>query len=199
MTRKEMKANAKAAIKGHVWMLLLIFIIAALIEGVCNVVPVVGSLASVFVVMPAIVYGLLVIYFKVADKKEFEIADLFEGFKEARFWGMFKGMFFSGLYTMLWSCLLVVPGIIKSFSYSMTQFILAEDPKMGANDAITLSRKMMDGHKWEYFVFILSFIGWMLLACLTFGLLYIWLLPYMQTAQVNFYRYVKADYEAKNK
>ena len=197
MTRQEMKANAKASIKGHIWMLLLIFIIAAAIEGVCSIIPVVGSLASFFVVTPAITFGLLIIYFHVANNEAFEIAELFEAFKGAKFWSMFKVIFFSGLYTMLWSCLLVVPGIIKAFSYSMAQFIIAENPTMGANDAITLSRKMMDGHKWEYFVFILSFIGWCLLACLTFGLLYIWLLPYMQTAQINFYKNVKAAYEGK--
>ena len=98
---------------------------------------------------------------------------------------------------MLWSCLLVVPGIIKSFSYSQAQLIIAENPTMSANEAITLSRKMMDGHKWEYFVFILSFILWFLLVGVTFGIAGIYVIPYVQTAQINFYKKVKAEYAAK--
>ena len=75
-----------------------------------------------------------------------------------------------GLYAFLWSLLLFIPGIIKAFSYSATFFLLRENPDLGANEAITMSRKLMDGHKMEAFTLGLSFIGWWLLVIFTFGL-----------------------------
>ncbi len=79
-------------------------------------------------------------------------------------WKGFCMNFLTGLYIGLWSLLLVIPGIVKSYSYAMTPFILSENPDMPANDAITASRELMDGHKWDLFCLYLSFIGWNLLA-----------------------------------
>lgn len=73
------------------------------------------------------------------------------------------------VYTLLWTLLLVIPGIIKAYSYSMTFYILRENPEMTAGDAITASQKMMDGHKMDLFLLSLSFIGWAILASITFG------------------------------
>lgn len=81
-------------------------------------------------------------------------------------WKGFCMNFLTGLYIGLWSLLLVIPGIVKSYSYAMTPFILSENPEMSANDAITASRELMDGHKWDLFCLYLSFIGWNLLASL---------------------------------
>ncbi len=78
-------------------------------------------------------------------------------------WKGFCMNFLTGLYIGLWSLLLVIPGIVKSYSYAMTPFILSENPEMSANDAITASREMMDGHKWALFCLYFSFIGWNLL------------------------------------
>ena len=91
-----------------------------------------------------------------------------------------------------WSLLLIVPGIIKSYEYAMTSYILADCPDVKTVDAITLSRKMMKGHKWEYFVFQLSFIGWHLLSAIVFGLLDIfYTTPYQYTSQAGYYAELK--------
>ena len=71
-----------------------------------------------------------------------------------------------GLYLFLWSLLFVIPAIIKSYSYAMTPYILSENPQMSANDAITESRRLMDGNKWRLFCLEFSFIGWWLLCSL---------------------------------
>jgi uncharacterized membrane protein len=118
------------------------------------------------------------------------VGTLFEGFKY--FWPAFKVYFLVGLYTMLWSMLFVIPGIVKTYSYSQAAYIIAENPEMGANEAITRSREMMNGHKMELFVLQLSFIGWMLLGCITFGLAFIYVSPYMQATYVNFYHKVSS-------
>ena len=88
------------------------------------------------------------------------------------------------IYLALWTMLFIIPGVIKSYSYFLTEFIARKNPKMSASDCITKSRELMDGHKWELFVFQLSFIGWHLLAMLTCGILYIWLTPYIMQATI---------------
>ena len=97
------------------------------------------------------------------------------------------------VYTLLWTLLLVIPGIIKAYSYSMTFYILRENPEMTAGDAITASQKMMDGHKMDLFLLSLSFIGWAILASITFGIGYLWLIPYIYTAYAAVYETLKKE------
>ena len=113
----------------------------------------------------------------------------------SNYWHKVWGMFLVMLFTFLWSLLFIIPGIVKCFSYSMTPFILEEHPELGANEAIDHSRAMMKGHKFDLFWLILSFIGWGFLCLFTFGIGYLWLVPYMDTSISAFYEDVKADYE----
>lgn len=101
------------------------------------------------------------------------------------------------LYTLLWSMLLIIPGIIKSFSYAMVPFVLRDDPGIKYDAAITLSSNMMRGHKFDLFYLYLTFIGWFLLSILTCGFGFLWLYPYVNQAKAFFYEDVKADYEAQ--
>lgn len=98
---------------------------------------------------------------KLVDHKEASLSDLFSQFH--RLGVGFLMNLLMGLYTVLWSLLFVIPGIIKSFSYAMAPYILAEHPGMGANAAITESRRLMNGNKWRLFCLSISFIGWALL------------------------------------
>lgn len=107
------------------------------------------------------------------------------------------GMLLMGIFVFLWTLLLIIPGIIKGFAYSLVPYILVDKPELSANEAINLSMKMMKGHKFDFFWLCLSFIGWILLAILTLGIGLFWLLPYMYTAYAAFYQDVKAEYEAK--
>ena len=125
------------------------------------------------------------------DGNELNFRTLFSQFD--RFGVGFLQKFLRGLYIFLWSLLLIVPGIVKTYSYAMTPYILADHPEMTANEAITASRKLMDGHKWELFVLQLSFIGWHFVGMLTFGLAYIWIIPYMSTTTAHFYNYLKSQ------
>ena len=121
-----------------------------------------------------------------ADHQTLSIGDGFYGFR--KFGRAFLWYLIVGIYTFLWSLLLIVPGIIKSFSYAMTPFILIDHPEMSVNEAITESRHIMDGHKWELFCLNFSFIGWWLLGFLTCGLLFLWLIPYVGITNAAFYR-----------
>lgn len=104
------------------------------------------------------------------------------------------GMLLVGVFTFLWTLLLIIPGIIKSLAYSMTPFILKDYPELSANQAINLSMKMMEGRKFDLFYLYLSFIGWGILALFTLGIGYLWLMPYIYTSMASFYQNVKNEY-----
>ena len=116
----------------------------------------------------------------------FELHDLFSRFD--RFGQGFAQKFLRGLYTILWSFLFIIPGIVKSYAYAMTPFIMAENPEMSASEAITASKELMDGHKGELFTLDLTFIGWGLLAALTLNLGHLALNPYHNAAYAAFYK-----------
>ena len=104
----------------------------------------------------------------------------------------FVTLFLRDLYLFFWFLLLFIPGLIKAYSYRMVPYILAENPDMPANEIITRSREMMNGNKWQAFLLDLSFIGWILLGCLTlgFGLIF-WTTPYMQSSNAALYLKLK--------
>lgn len=98
------------------------------------------------------------------------------------------------VYVFLWSLLLIVPGIVKSYAYSMADYIIYENPNMNATDALKLSERLTDGAKWELFVFDLSFFGWEMLSALTVGILgIVYVTPYKCTAHAGIYESLKAS------
>ena len=118
--------------------------------------------------------GYAIFNLKLVDKEHAATSDLFSQF--SRLGAGFCMNFFMGLFTSLWTLLFVIPGIVKSFSYAMTPYILAEHPEMRSRDAITESRHLMDGNKGRLFCLHFSFIGWYLLCLaplvIAFGVVY---------------------------
>lgn len=189
MNRAELKAAAKTQIRGKIGILFLISFIISLISSGVNVIPVAGSAVCVFVVTPAFALSTIYIYMNVVKGEHPSVGDAFSGFND--FWSSFKVSFLTGLFTMLWSLLLFIPGIIKGLSYSMAMYILAENPGKPALECIEESKQMTKGHKMELFVLELSFLGWALLGVITFGIALIWVIPYMQATYVNAYHKLK--------
>jgi uncharacterized membrane protein len=112
-------------------------------------------------------------------------ATLFCGFQD--FWRVFSCAILQYVYILLWSMLFIIPGIIKAFAYSQSYYILADNRDMTANQCITASREMMQGHKWDWFVLQLSFLGWEIVSAFTLGILQVWLTPYERIADAGFY------------
>ena len=152
------------------------------------------SLASIFLIMPLAI-GFANALLKLLRTGDNALTENMFKIATKNYWHKVWGGFLMGLFIALWSLLLIIPGIVKAFSYAMTPFILEENPELGANDAIDRSRAMMKGHKFDLFWLLLSFIGWYLLCIITFGLASLWVTPYMSTAIAAFYEDVKADYE----
>lgn len=147
----------------------------------------IGALGLVeFILGGVIQLGYAKYLLKQYNHQDAAISDLFSEFE--RFGQGFAQMFLRRLYTFLWGLLFFIPGIVKSLSYAMTPFIMADHPNLTAREAIQVSRDMMDGHKWELFVLHLSFIGWSIAAAFTMNLGNLVLNPYRNAAEAAFYR-----------
>ena len=119
------------------------------------------------------------------------IGTLFAGFND---FGRIVGTkLLKAIYTFLWSLLLVIPGIVKMYSYAMTDYILRDEPQLANNAAIEKSMSMMDGNKMKLFMLDLSFIGWAILCMFTLGIGYLFLQPYVEASHVAFYEDLKAQ------
>ncbi len=142
------------------------------------------QLAYVIVLMP-IVFALEIMFlnFLRGEEGALEVGNLFNKFSSYIGVSLLRY-----LYTVLWSFLLIVPGIVKSYSYAMTPYIVKDNPGISADAAIEASRAMMKGHKFDLFYLHLTFLGWGILCLFTCGLGYLWLSPYILTAQADFYQ-----------
>lgn len=193
MNRKELKTLAKQQIKGNIGILFVISLIVAVISLIANLVlsliPFVGSLAAAIIVTPAFTLSVTRVYLNLTYGVKPGAGDAFTGFDD--FWSAFKVNFLVGLFTFLWSLLFVIPGIVKTLSYSMSMYVLAENKGKPALECIKESKVITNGHKMDLFVLGLSFIGWILLGYITLGIGYIWILPYVEATYTNAYNRLK--------
>lgn len=134
--------------------------------------------------------GMMAVILQVSRTGEPKIENVFDGFKTGIGNNIVAGILVP-LFTFLWSLLFIIPGIVKSYSYAMTYYILADNPEMTATDAIDASKTMMKGNKWRLFCLDFSYIGWYLLSILTLGILMLWIDPYRMTAHAEFYESIK--------
>ena len=161
-------------------------------SSICQNIPVLGPIATLILSGP-FQLGLTKFILSIARNREPRIEQLFEGFND--FTRSMQAYLRMVLFIILWSLLLIVPGIIAAFSYSMTFYILADDQNISAVDALNKSKSMMDGHKMDLFLMSLSFIGWALLCILTLGIGFLWLFPYINVSIAKFYQDRKGEEE----
>jgi uncharacterized membrane protein len=162
---------------------LLYYVIVAVI-GALSRIPAIGWIVSVLLTGP-MMYGLYAYFLELSRGKVPLTETLFSGF--GRFVDTFLLNLLMSIYIFLWALLLIIPGIIAALRYSQAYYILKDNPGISAMEAINRSKEMMDGHKGRLFVLTLSFIGWFLLSCITFGIGFLWLAPYFYTATGHFY------------
>lgn len=136
-------------------------------------------------------WGVTITFLEVSHGMKVNYGNLTKGYHD--FTRIFLTILLKGIYTLLWSLLLIIPGIVKSYSYAMTEFVLVDRPDLAYNEAIEESMRLMQGNKWRLFVLDLSFLGWALLCILTLGIGYLFLAPYMEVAHAHFYADLKAD------
>lgn len=212
ITRKELKQQALDNLSGNWTMPVLATLIYVVITAVPRtlvnlgnppelfdpvtsaILVTVGFLLAIF--LAPMEYGFSVSFLRFCKGNTLTVKEMFDAsfgdYAKAFVCGLVVGVFI-----LLWCLLLIIPGIIKALAYSMTFFISDEHPELTILQCIDESERMMQGHKWELFLLMLSFIGWFLLAILTLGIGFLWLRPYARVAKVKFYEQLKLENAAK--
>lgn len=157
---------------------------ALVISGSALIIAIIGLLIDIFVGAPATI-GLCNYFIKNTDSKP-SFSDAFSGFK-VKYGRNIGTLLLVAIKSILWTCLFIVPGIIKMFEYAIIPYILADDPEISSKDVFKKANLMMKGNKWRLFKLDFSFIGWALLACLTCGIGAFFLVPYVEAAKAEFY------------
>ena len=220
--RKELKEKGKAAVKRNYWKSVLVSaIFAAGVGGVglySNTAANTQSNADTALVSAGAVIGFAVIWVLVlaaavlisvllvnpltvgvnkfrlnALRDKGNVSDMGTGF-DVSYKRNVKVLFFRDLYTVLWTLLFIIPGIVKAYEYRMIPYLLADNPDMDKAEAFNTSKQMMKGNKWRSFVLDLSFILWGILGGITFGIVNIlWVDPYKQLTDAALYEAFKAE------
>lgn len=186
----ELMRMARASLKGKWGLAIGTLLVYMAIAVVPQFIPIVGPIAVLIITGPL---GLGLAYFSlsISRNQDAKLEQIFEGFNN--FVTALVAYLLMLLFIFLWMLLLIIPGIMAAIAYSMTFYILADDPSIKPMDAIDKSKKMMDGYKWKYFCLGLRFFGLALLCLLTLGIGFLWLFPYMYVTMANFYEYIKSN------
>lgn len=209
MDRIEIKQEAREKIKGNIWNIIWPLLVIGFITGAISSLFQVEQVEKVFfdshiiikttsplgTGIVAIIGGLLSAgYIKYilnfTRKGKFNTKDIINTIKE-KWLNIIIATILVTIIVCACTILLIVPGIIMGIAYTFALYLVV-DTNIEGNDSLKASREMMQGYKWNYFVFKLSFLGWILLGILTVGILYIWLIPYMQVADTIYYERLKA-------
>lgn len=190
LKNSEIRAFAYSKLKGNWQNPVLATLVCIAVISVTSCLP-----PAVILLLP-LEFGLIMSFLKLVRNDEpVRVEDQFSVFSN---YGRVLGVtLLNMVYIILWSMLFLIPGIIKAYSYAMSYYIANDEPDFTADECIEASMKMMEGHKMRLFLLDLSFFGWALLATLTFGIGYLWLIPYMYTARAKFYEELKASYVTK--
>lgn len=200
MSRQEIKEEAKAKIKGNIWNILWPLLVIGVLSGIISTIfggnqaysgdsvrvtlnfgSTASTLISAFLSAGYIKYLLTFV-----RTGKFNTDEIINTIKE-KWLHILVANILVGIIVFACSLLLVIPGIIMALAYTFVLYLIVDKDYAVGPDALKASREMMRGYKWDYFVFELSFIGWIILGVFTLGILYIWLIPYMQVASVLYY------------
>lgn len=193
MNRVEIKNFAKEKLSGNlgsIWKILIIALGISL-ASTCVLSILFNKMDADFldsllgILMMPLGIGTTAFFISLIENENFEAKDLFKYYHD--FVKIIGVTVLMGLIVMLGYICFIIPGIILTLSYSLVPIILIKKPELGIVETLKYSREKMQGHKLDTFVLGLSFIGWAILGTLTFGILYIWLYPYMQLTFTKFY------------
>ncbi len=194
MSNYEIRLTARENLKGNWLMATLAFFIISItgivLSSFLEFIPILGSILSIIISL-ILSKAIFCLSLSISNTKTVKFDAILDGKKGLL--NYFLASILVTIFTILWSLLLIIPGIIKAFAYSQTFFILSENPEMSPLEAIKKSSTMMDGYKLDFFWLQLSFIGWFLLSALTIGIGFFFLLPYMYVSYANFYKKVSKN------
>ncbi len=191
----ELMAQARQRLQGNWGIAIGFYLLFMIITQVISLIPVAGPIVSIVLSGPFSL-GVCIFFLAISRGQEKSISMLFEGFEN--FGTALCAYLLTAIYILLWTLLLIIPGIIAGYRYSQTFFIIAGDENISASDAITKSKEMMDGNKWKLFCLHCRFIGWSLLCILTLGIGFLWLGPYIVTSMARFHDDASGGYATES-
>ena len=187
-TRAELKLLAKQNFIPNYWLCVAAVALTIIAAAILSGIPYAGFLAILFIVSPLEI-GLCSFFLKLSNEEKPEVLTPFKDTFDSTYTKKLGGSLWMALWIFIWSLLFFIPGIVKSFSYAMTPYILADCPEVSPTEALKISQRMMNGHKGELFMLQLSFIGWHILSSLTFGILTLFYVgPYLQSTSAEYYK-----------
>ncbi len=183
----ELMKLSKESLKGKWGLAIGTFLVYGLIIGGVQQASEQYPLSSLILLVIAgpLAVGISIFSLNLSRNKEARFEQIFEGFKNFKI--SIIAYLLVVIFTVLWTLLLIIPGIIAAISYAMTFYIIADDDSIEPMEAIDKSKKMMDGYKWKYFYLGLRFFGLALLCILTLGIGFLWLIPYAHVTFAKFY------------
>ena len=186
---RTLMVQARESLKGKWGLAVGTYFVFMLITLGVEYIPDVGRVIA-FIIGGPMSLGLAIFALSLSRKQEANLNQLFEGFQ--KFWVAFGAYLLGMLFIVLWALLLIIPGIIAALKYSQIFYIIAEDDSIGPLQAITKSKKMMEGNKGKLFLLILQFLGLVLLCLvITLGIGLLWLGPYVIVTLAKFYEDIK--------
>ena len=185
----ELREMARNQLKGQWGTAILLILVFTAITYIPSFLPRSAAFIVNLIITGPLTLGLIACFMNLVRGESFQFEKLFDGF--SNFSPALFTYLLTSLYILLWSILLVIPGFIAAYRYSMAFFILNDNPDMSASDSISASKDMMRGYKGKLFMLHLSFIGWAILSTLTLGIGFLWLFPYFQTSTAYFYENLK--------
>ncbi len=190
MTRVEIKTYARQRLKENQGNSIGVYVLY-LVAG--TVITAVTLSFGAFFLIPVLTVAMNGFFLRVYNGDNIGVSEWF-GSMFNNYLRKLGGYWWMGLWTWLWSLLFVIPGIVKGIAYSLTPYILDEHPDVTATDALKLSMRITDGYKMDIFVAYLSFIGWIMLSGLTFGILEVLFVgPYRELTIAGIYQQLKEN------
>jgi uncharacterized membrane protein len=183
-SNKHLMLHAREVLRGNWWMAAVAVGLYWGVQSLLDIIPVIGWIGALVASGPLTV-GLSAFCLSLSRAREPRVGLIFERF--TNFFDSMVAFLLCLVYTMLWALLLIVPGIVAALSYSMTFFILADNPGMDGAAAVRKSVALMKGKRRKLFLLGCRFIGWFLLGIVTMGIGFIWILPYFHVAMTLFY------------
>ena len=192
-SNSELMKNAEESLSGKWGLAVGTFFVIIAINIAIQMMSEISSIASLIsiIISGPLTLGIAIFSLNISRGDEVNSNQIFDGFKN--FGNSIGAYLLMLIFVLLWSLLLIIPGIIAALSYAMTFYIMADNEEISPMDAIDESKRMMDGSKWKLFEMYIRFFGWSILCILTLGIGFLWFIPYMYVSLAKFYDDLKKN------
>ena len=180
-----LRAQARESLNGKWRPIIVVTIMLSLPIFILSMISVLGTIID-FLLFGVVWISYLSFFLPIARNKKVRVNTLFSGFKRYEFYTMVYLQFL--LKLIIGTIIFIIPGLIAKYRYQLVPFVIADNPNItNPADALNKCKILMEGNKWRLFSLQMSFIGWWFLSVLTFGIGFLWLVPYMNVTFAKLY------------